>query len=182
MGSHCHPLVWGWSYAEKFRREQSVRFQGWQSWGDRWQRENVTFKHEITGKRTKFRFMFCFMPFGCILIKLTIPGQPVGCSLCQRPTPLPGRSARKHRCSPRAAVGMLQLKRMLDEWLVWSGLVRETCEEAENRSVLCCARYGYVVRCSGMTGGWCHRETGRWLVWGVVNAPEETGWIYESGD
>lgn len=41
------------------------------------------------------------MPFGW-LTKLTIPGQPVGCPPCQRPTPLPGCSAGKHRCSPRA--------------------------------------------------------------------------------
>lgn len=37
-------------------------------------------------------------------MKLTIPGQPIGCPPCQRPTLLPGRSARKHRCSPGLAV------------------------------------------------------------------------------
>lgn len=39
------------------------------------------------------------------LMTLTIPGQPVGGSPSQRPTPLPGRSAGKHRCSPRGYGG-----------------------------------------------------------------------------
>lgn len=83
----------------------------------------------------------CVFCYKARLMKLTIPGQPVGCSPCQRPTPLPGRSAGKHRCSQRAnvTVGMLQFQQMLDEWLGWSGLVREMCEGEEATLARCCA-------------------------------------------
>lgn len=109
----------------------------------------VKASHSPTGVAEKKGIHSCV----CSL-QLTIPLQPVGCSPCQRPTPLPGRSAGKHRCSPMGNAAASEC--WMDEWLVWSGQsnVRggggQTCPLLRN--------IGCALR--GMKGDECHRAGG----------------------
>lgn len=110
--------------------------------GNGWQRTTIPFKYWV---------VFCVL-LQCILVlkKLTIAGQPIGCSPCQRPTPLPGCSAGKHRCSRRLRWEMLQLQHTLDhsDWM--------PCEGAEFCPLLRNVGYSLLIE------WWVVRAGGPW--------------------
>lgn len=160
MVSHCHPpLGWLQLCRQELTRGHSVLFHGSQSWGDRWHRENVPFKHISVLCSVLRPFVW--------LTKLTIPGQPVGCSPRQRPAPLPGCSAGKHRCSPGAT--MWNTAASANAGRLTAALV-ESEKRARRRSTdLPSIAQFRLCGAVCMKGGSCRSAAGSWWrVWAVV--------------
>lgn len=87
--------------------------------------------------------------------KLTIPGHPIGRPPCQRPAPLPGCSAGKHRRSPRSTIRHTAASaNATEDWLLRSAQKHVRGGGAQNLSFIAQCR---SCGADGIKGFRCRR-------------------------